>query len=116
MVSFDLWIGRAVTTILSPKFGDPAQRWGRGGSLQIAGPCPPGQPEVAPPGRGAACRATTPGRPIHGATVHDLGGARRAQTRRLWAQAGPGPTYRGLARFGPDLPPPSRARPGQPCP
>jgi hypothetical protein len=29
MVSFDLWAGRAVTTTLSPKFGGPAQIWGR---------------------------------------------------------------------------------------
>jgi hypothetical protein len=31
MVSFDLWVGWAVTTTLAPKFGGPAQRWGRAG-------------------------------------------------------------------------------------
>jgi hypothetical protein len=31
MVSFDFWTRQAVTTILSPQFGGPAQIWGRAG-------------------------------------------------------------------------------------
>jgi hypothetical protein len=31
MVFSDLWVGRAVKTTLTPKFGGPAQRWGRVG-------------------------------------------------------------------------------------
>jgi hypothetical protein len=52
MVFSDLWAGRAVKTTLAPKFGRPAQRWGRAG-LGKGGarwnPGPPFPPLTPPP-------------------------------------------------------------------
>jgi hypothetical protein len=52
MVFSDLWTRRAVKTILAPKFGSPAQRWGRAG-LRKGGagwnPGPPFPPLTPPP-------------------------------------------------------------------
>jgi hypothetical protein len=52
MVFSDLWAGRAVKTTLTPKFGGPAQKWGRVG-LGKGGigwnPRPPFPPLTPPP-------------------------------------------------------------------
>jgi hypothetical protein len=52
MIFSDLWAGRAVKTTLAPKFGGPAQRWGRAG-LGKGGagwnPGPPFPPLTPPP-------------------------------------------------------------------
>jgi hypothetical protein len=55
MIFSDLWAGRAVKTTLAPKFGGPAQRWGRAGlGKEGAGwnpgpPFPPLTPLPLPP-------------------------------------------------------------------
>jgi hypothetical protein len=52
MVFFNFWAGRAMKTILAPKFGGPAQRWDRAG-LGKGGagwnPRPPFPPLIPPP-------------------------------------------------------------------
>jgi hypothetical protein len=106
MIFSNLWAGRAVTTTLSPKFGGPAQRWGRA-SLGKGGagwnPGPP-SPHLPPPP------------PLPPPLPLGLGGGRpRGACHLPWWQGGPRGLTSRPANRGPGFhPAPPFPRPALP--
>jgi hypothetical protein len=72
MVFSDLWVGRAVKTILAPKFGGPAQRWGMaslgggGAATKLRAPASPPGDQRSPPQSEGLPMVRRPALPIIG--------------------------------------------------
>jgi hypothetical protein len=89
MVFSDLWAGRAVKTTLAPKFGGPAQRWGKAGLGKGGAGWNPGPsfPRLTPP---SPSSPLPPPFPLGLPASKAKGEGRRKGRGDKWGEGGPG--------------------------